>query len=313
VIGSNSLNIRKYTSLLILFLLGACTGPVLDRDYQGMRPRPQPRQYFSAVKKKVALLPFFNESPYGGTDLGITATEELRVEMARTGEFLIDPMGSKMFGPSKEIYAGGGSKLIQLARKAKVAGINFVIFGRVVEARIREKSDEIGVVRETKSYTEAKVEVRVFDVNSNKEIFIETLKGYADDSSYRFFSQDAEGQLEQRRELLRYSVKVAVRRAIPRLLEVSKKLDWVGRVAKIVGTKIYINAGRESGLQLGDVLKVLTEGQEIYDPETGALIGVSKGEVKGTLEIIDYFGPDGTIAVLHSGGTVHEGDYVQLY
>lgn len=296
-----------------LFFLVACTGPVVERDYQGMRPRQAPRQYFSAVKKKVALLPFFNEAPYGGADLGVTATEELRVEMARTGEFLIDPMGSKMFGPSKEIYAGGGSKLIQLARKAKVSGINFVIFGRVVEARIREKTDEIGVVRETKSYTEAKVEIRVFDVNSNKEIFIETLRGYADDSSYRFFSQDTEGQLEERRELLRYAVKVAVRRAIPRLLDVSKKLDWVGRVAKIVGTKIYVNAGRESGIQVGDVLKVLTEGQEIYDPETGALIGVSKGEVKGTLEIIDYFGPDGSIAILHSGGTVHEGDYVQLY
>lgn len=299
--------------LVLGFSLLSCSTPVVERDYQGMRPRPKPRQYFSAVKKKVALLPFFNEAPYGGEDLGIIATEELRNEMSRTGEFLIDPMGSKMFGSSKEIYAGGGSKLIQLSRKAKVAGLNFVIFGRVIEARIREKSDEIGVVRETKSYTESRVEVRVFDVNSNKEIFIDTLKGYADDSSYRFFSQDTEGRLEQRRELLRYAVKVAVRRAIPRLLEVSKKLDWVGRVAKIVGTKIYINAGRESGLQLGDVLKVLTEGQEIYDPETGALIGVSKGEVKGTLEIIDYFGPDGTIAVLHSGGTVHEGDYVQLY
>ena len=57
----------------------------------------------------------------------------------------------------------------------------------------------------------------------------------------------------------------------------------------------------------------MTEGQEVYDPETGALIGVSKGELKGTLEVIDYFGPDGAIAILHSGGSVLEGDYVTLY
>ncbi|MEI8346581.1 MAG: hypothetical protein WCG27_03885, partial [Pseudomonadota bacterium] len=48
-------------------------------------------------------------------------------------------------------------------------------------------------------------------------------------------------------------------------------------------------------------------------PDTGALIGTSKGEVKGAIEIIDYFGPDGAVAVLHSGGQVQEGDFVQLY
>ena len=57
----------------------------------------------------------------------------------------------------------------------------------------------------------------------------------------------------------------------------------------------------------------MTEGQEVYDPETGALIGVSKGQLKGTLEIVDYFGPDGAIAILHSGGSVLEGDFVTLY
>jgi hypothetical protein len=169
------------------------------------------------------------------------------------------------------------------------------------------------VIRETKSYTEAKVEIRIFDVNSNKEIFTDTIRGFADDSNFRFFTQDRESRLTYRQELLRYAVRVAVRKAVPKVIKIASKLDWVGRVAKIIGNKIYINAGRKSGLQISDILKVITEGQEIYDPETGALIGVSKGEIKGTLEIIDYFGPDGAIAILHSGGSVLEGDFVQLY
>lgn len=287
--------------------------PLVQRNSRGKRPRKTPRAQFNGVKKKAALLTFFNESPYGGQDLGVTATEELRKELSRTGEFVIDPMAKKLFGGSKEIYAGGGVQLVQLARKAKVAGLNFVIFGRVADARVREKNDEIGIVRETKSYAEGKVELRIFDVNSNKEIYSDTIRGYADDSNYRFFQQAKEERLTYRREILRYAVRVAVRKAIPRILEVSSKLDWVGRVARIIGNKIYINAGRNSGIQIGDVLKVITEGQEIYDPETGAMIGVSKGEVKGTIEVIDYFGPDGSTAILHSGGSVQEGDFVQLY
>jgi hypothetical protein len=305
--------IKLFTVLFLLQCLMGCTTGVIQRDSQGKRPRIEERKYFAGVKKKVALLPFFNESPFESDDLEVNATEELRVELSRSGEFLVDPSSYKLFGTSKEIYVGGGLKLVQLTRQAKIAGINFVIFGRVIDARVREKSDEIGIVRQTKSYTESKVEVRVYDVNAGKEIYTETVQGYADDSTYRFFASDREDYLTYRRDLLRYAVRVATRKSVPKVVELASKLDWVGRVAKIIGNKIYLNAGRESGINIGDILKIITEGTEIFDPETGALIGMSKGDMKGTIEVIDYFGSDGSIAILHSGGQVLEGDFVQLY
>lgn len=299
--------------ILISLLTYSCGSKVVRRNSLGQRQVTEQEKPFDGIKKKVVLLKFFNEAPYGGEDLAITATEEFRKEISRTGEFILDPMSKKIFGESKEIYAGGGVKLVQLSRKAKISGINFVVFGRITEARIREKTDEIGLVRETKSFAEAKLELRIFDVNSNKEIFSETLRGYADDNKFQVYGTNTESHIEYRRDLLRYASKVAVRMMIPKVVEISTKLDWIGRVARIIGSKIYINAGRKSGIQISDILKVITEGQEIFDPETGALIGVSKGEVKGTVEIIDYFGPDGAVAILHSGGTVQEGDFVQLY
>ena len=57
----------------------------------------------------------------------------------------------------------------------------------------------------------------------------------------------------------------------------------------------------------------MIDGEKIFDPTTGALIGKSKGQVKSTIEIIDYFGNDGSIGVIHSGGSVQIGDIVQLY
>lgn len=300
-------------STICFLILTSCGSGVVNRDPYGKRPRVEERKYFSGVKKKIALLPFFNESPFESEDLEVNATEELRNELSRTGEFMVDPTSYKLFGSSKEIYVGGGMKLVQLTRQAKIAGINFVVFGRVIDARVREKSDEIGIVRQTKSYTESKVEIRVFDVNAGKEIYTETINGYADDSTYRFFASDREDYLSYRRDLLRYAVRVAVRKSIPKVVELASKLDWVGRVAKIIGNKIYLNAGRDSGINIGDILKIITEGQEIYDPESGALIGMSKGDMKGTIEVIDYFGTDGSIAILHSGGQVLEGDFVQLY
>jgi hypothetical protein len=249
----------------------------------------------------------------GGEDLAIVATEEFRREVSKSREFLIDPNGETIFGNSKEIYSGGGIKLVQLARKAKMSGVNIVVFGRIKEARVRQKSDEIGFVRKVKSLAETYVEIKVYDVLANKELFSETVDGNISDDNMKFYQAETEDNLAYRQDLLRYSVKVAVRKFVPRVVQVGARLDWMGRVAKIIGTRIYLNAGRSSGINLGDIMKVITEGQEVYDPESGAMIGMSQGEVKGTLEVVDYFGADGTICVLHSGGSVTEGDFVQLY
>ncbi|MDP7321479.1 MAG: hypothetical protein QF441_12775 [Bacteriovoracaceae bacterium] len=314
------MSVKQFSFLLsFIFFLAACTNqPVRRRGTGYVQRSAKPSsngtdQFFSPVKKKIALLKLFNESPFGKEDLAITATEELRREISRTKDYIIDPEASNLFGSSKEIYSGGGLKLAQLSRKAKLSGVNLVVFGRISQARVRQKADEIGFVRKTKSYAESIVEIRVFDVVANKEIFSEKMNGNINDSSFRFFMSQRDAHVSYRRGLLRYSVKVAVRRFIPKLVKLGEKLDWTGRVARIIGSKVYVNAGRKSGLNVGDILKVMTEGQEIYDPESGALLGVSKGEVKGTLEVIDYFGPDGAVTILHSGGSVTEGDFVQLY
>jgi hypothetical protein len=298
--------------LTLVFIVSSCA-PITRRQPLNRTSRVNKVTEFSPIKKKIALLSFYNESPMGGDDLAITATEEFRREIARSRDFIIDPEGEAIFGSSKEIYAGGGIKLAQLARKAKMSGVNVVIFGRIKEARVRQKSDEIGFVRKVKSLAESYVEIKVYDVLSNKELFSETVDGNISDDNLRFYKAESEDNLAYRQELLRHSVKTAVRKFVPRVAKVGSKLDWLGRVAKIIGTRIYINAGRASGINLGDILKVITEGQEIYDPESGAMIGMSQGDVKGTLEVVDYIGTDGAVCILHSGGSVTEGDFVQLY
>lgn len=312
----------SYLSVLLSLIVSCTSKPIQRRgtgyyhhNNQGYGGSQNPSNFeaYNPIRKKVALLPFYNESPFGKEDLAITATEEFRKELVRMRDYVVDPEAQALFGSSKEIYAGGGIKLAQMTRKAKLSGINLVVYGRITHARVRQKTDEIGIVRKTKSYAESVVEIRVFDIHANKEIFSEKMDGNINDSNHKFFMSERDATINYRRNLLRYSVRVAVRRFLPKINKLGAKLDWTGRVARIIGSKIYVNAGRKSGLNVGDILKVMTEGAEIYDPESGALIGVSKGEVKGTLEIIDYFGADGAVSLLHSGGSVTEGDFVQLY
>jgi hypothetical protein len=272
----------KWMTNFALFFVVACSMGApsrrtpLDPGNERHGQRPTQVKEFNPIRKKIALLAFFNESPFGGEDLAIQSTEEFRREISRTKDFLVDPTAAQIFGSSKEIYSGGGIKLAQLTRKAKMAGVNLVIFGRIVDARIRQASDEIGFVRKTKALAETKVEIKVFDVISSKELMSDVVDGSVHDDNYRFYVTEEEENMAYRQDLLRYSARVAVRKFIPRLAQIGSKLDWTGRVAKIIGTKVYINAGRESGVNIGDILKIVTEGQDIYDPETGAMIGEIK-------------------------------------
>ncbi len=310
------MRLKSLFAVLIVCSLVSCAMPVVKRNYTPKRSdyKRLKRKFSNIVRKKVAVLPLVNESPFGGKDLAIVVREELRRELAKTGAMIFK--GNQLaipLGTSKDIYSGGGANMVQLARKAAREGLNFVMFGRITEARVRQKADEIGLLRKVRYFSEVKVELRIFDVSANKTVFNQTVLGYADDQNYEFYGEQRQERERYKRDLLRYTGRVAARRLVPKILNISNRLEWTGKVAKIIDSRVYINAGRASGINIGEILKVVTEGTEIYDPTTGALIGKTKGRLKGTLEVIDYFGADGAICVLHSGGAVQEGDIVTLY
>lgn len=303
---------------LSLFFLEACQlGAPIKRQSSGYNPRPLyqggPGARELPMRKKVALLTFDNQSLFGKKDLARFATEEFRKEFSRIPDYIIADKADEIFGDSKKVFSQGGMNLLSMTKKAKTEGIHLVIFGRILYSKVRQKTDEVGVIRKTDSFAESIVEIKVYDVYQGREVFSEKRDGNINDVSHKFFMSERDSILSYRRELLRYSVKLAVRRFMRDVQKLATKLEWIGRVARIIGQKVYVNAGRKSGLSIGDILKVITNGEDIYDPQTGALLGVSQGEIKGTLEVIDYFGEDGAVCVLNSGGQVTEGDHIQLY
>jgi hypothetical protein len=116
-----------------------------------------------------------------------------------------------------------------------------------------------------------------------------------------------------RAELTKLALRNAMGGAVPEVIRAIEKLAWQGRVAKVAGAKVYVNAGKASGLVVGDILRVTTPGDDIYDPTTGAFLGRTQGQLKGTVEVVDFLGTDGAVTEVHTGGNFQEADLVQLY
>jgi len=269
------------------------------------------REFF--IKKKLVILPIHNESPFGGKDLEVLATEEIRKYLLASGRYLIDLQNMDSFPNSQAVFQGGGRNINTLINRAKGFGLNLIIYGRIVDSSIRQKEDDIGLIKEVFLFGSSTVEIRVLDVNTEQEVLVKKVDAFTEDKSYQIQNLTNENKFELRRDLLRQATKLAVAKLIQPIWEKTKKKEWFGRIAKIVGKKIYINAGLESGVKIGDIMKVLTPSQDVFDPISGALIGKTKGEVKSTIEITDFFGNNGAVGILHSGGNVSPGDQVTLY
>ena len=78
-------------------------------------------------------------------------------------------------------------------------------------------------------------------------------------------------------------------------------LDWFCRVANIEGEEVYLNAGKLTGLRLGDVMEVV---------RTGGL--KERGEVKGKVQISAFFGIDASMGRLIHGRQPEANDILKL-
>ncbi|MBN1808534.1 MAG: hypothetical protein JW909_05660 [Planctomycetes bacterium] len=65
-----------------------------------------------------------------------------------------------------------------------------------------------------------------------------------------------------------------------------KEKAWQGSIMLVKGTQVYVNAGETMGMQRGMVLRAMSKGEELVDPETGLVLGSETTEI-GTITITD--------------------------
>lgn len=273
---------------------------------------PQNAESIGQPRKRVLVLNFWNDTPVTQTDFGMMAADVLRKSLA-TGQKVVLPTDVKSEFNTEDFVQGQHVRVAQLVREGRKLGIAVLVIGRVVKITFRQRGDDVGLFRQKQSLASVEVEVKVFDVQGGRELIATSQSGEASANALAVIDGSDLESITYRTDLTKVALHEAMAKVAPEVLKSVEKLAWQGRIAKLIGPKIYINAGRMSGLLSGDILRVLNPGEEIYDPITGALLGKSSGTLKGTLEVVDFIGTDAAVAETHTGGNFREGDLVQLY
>ncbi len=321
---------RAYKGLVVLTLfLMACTEPVVrDKDGSTQPLKQQPQQNAMSafippdLKKRLWVLEFNDPKEYPAElnskdvtqlKLGQRFTTKLVEGLNKDNSpYVVDLSEmSEVRDIKKDVNNKNElSEFIKLAASSNVAGL---LVGTVQNIKIEELGASEGIFRTRHLSMTMNVDFTLYDTQSGRQIYTGSELG-----NIQEIRSDVAGILEGAKmtelhlKVDQLSLQMA-EKMLTKLHPVSEKLGWSGRVVGIEGNRVYLNAGKRTGLKLGDILKVIDPSQQVLDPSSGGVIGHAPGRMKGTVKLIQLFGIDGAITVIQSGGGFIIGDRVELF
>ncbi|MEK6772401.1 MAG: hypothetical protein AABY64_00550 [Bdellovibrionota bacterium] len=308
-----------YSKLFLFFIICSALGCSLFETKQNL-PRKEIKDWnpskavdTGSPRKRLALLPFLDKNPNHPTDFKESSRRALMLDLNKSGNLIAMSADEFNLDLTKKL-ADGTYDMKELTKQTKDTGVSAFLVGQIVAVRIESKAGQIGIIRKLKTGIEVDVQVKVASIRGGKEIFNTVKTVRMEDENVRVAERvDTDRFVKANTELIQVMIKDAFLEFTSQIIASLDRITWEGRIAAVQGDRLFLNVGRISGLQVGDLLKVSEDGDDIYDPDSGVHIGKSPGRLKGTLEIISYFGTDGSIAVIHSGAGFKENDKVEVY
>ncbi len=290
-------------------------GPQMAQAQPAPAAPPQapaaPRQVtHKGPKLRVGIVDFVNKTSYGAGRLGSSASDILTTELFKTGAFILverdrlrQVLGEQALGQT------GVVNLETAAQAGRVLGLNALVTGSISQFGVTTGGADYGVYKQKVQTAKCTVDVRVVDASTGQLLFADSGKGEYERKAQEVLGLGTRAGYDE--TLGQEALRSSVTKFMDNLVQKLQSMEWSGAVAMVSGTDVYINAGRDVGLNPGDVLVVQTLGQEIIDPQTKLVLGRARGSVKGELlvtEIDEKF----TITKVRGGAGFQVGDYVRL-
>ena len=286
---------------------------IKDVDY-----RKNPDQV--SPKKRIVVLPFLDKEPSKrGVDVLINARVAFVNALNEKEKYIL--LEPNQIGLDAKNYVSDAQGLYDLQKLAadlikeeRSTSISSLLEGQVIEVRLKQAADQVGLIRDMKSSYEVVVRLRLVSVHNGQELFHTVKTVSLQEQSTRVVERAREDEIFAKNpELVEILIKDAFLDYANQIEEALNTVRWEGRIAAVRGEKFYLNVGQVSGVKIGDIMKVVENPSEVYDSQMGYELGKVPGKVKGTLEVISYFGQDGAVGVIHSGAGFKESDRVEFY
>ncbi|HEX9920856.1 MAG TPA: CsgG/HfaB family protein [Candidatus Methylomirabilis sp.] len=317
---------RPLCSILVLMglvLILGCAGgakeaksgekPQSDRSQEALRAQVDerlPRLTTTGVKKRIAVMDFENKTHYGARRLGHSASEMLVTTLLNTGQFiLVEREGLDKVLREQGLSMSGVINPNTAVAAGSILGLNAIVTGAVSEFGVQEGGFEVGPVVGSKSHTvRAVVDVRLIDTTTAQILMAES--GESQYTSRTLKVAGAGGGTSYDETVVGKALRGAIDDLGNKIVQKLERIPWSGRIARVSGEKVYVNAGSEVGLTEGLKLTAYSMGEPIIDPSTGLTLGYDESPI-GEL-VITQVREKYSVAIPQSGQGFREKDVVRL-
>jgi len=266
-------------------------------------PGPSLPFFQLGFKRKVAILDFENKTTYKEEKIGEAVAKKLSDKLESSQRIVaVDRT------VVSEMLRREGFKFETLTEPSVMKqahqslGIQAFTFGTVhdlslLSPKVSETSEE-----EATSAT-LKLEIRLMDASTGN--LLKTFIGRSP-----IFGTKETGENSKSKAVLK-AIDLGLEDILEGFLRQLDLLEWTTTVARVEGDGLYLNAGKSSGLRIGDTLEVFEPGKEIIHPVTNFSLGWTTGQLKGVIRVTDLFGVDAAIGKVVQGQGFNPNDVVK--
>lgn len=254
-------------------------------------------------KKKVAILGFENKTTYQEESIGEVVAKKLSDKL-ESSQRILTVDGTVV----TEMLRREGFKFESLMdssvmkRAYPSLGIQAFAYGTVQDLSLLSSKASESSQEEVTSAT-VKLEIRLIDASTGN--LLKTFIGRSPIFGTRETGENSKSKAVSK------AIDSSLDDILDGFLRQLDLLEWTTTIATVEKDNLYLNAGKLSGLRVGDTLEVFELGKEIINPVTHFSLGWTTGQLKGVIKVTDLFGVDAAIGKVVQGQGFTSNDIVK--
>jgi len=243
-------------------------------------------------KMRVAVLPFGATGKLGsfeGFDIGESLAAQLTTALTSTGCFVVaDRLALSHVLREQEMGLVGVTNPETAPRAGGVIGAQVLIKADITEFEPTKESGGLNLGFASSSLpfglrlggsgntSHVALDLRLLDATTGEVLFSRRVEASSSSKGLALgldFKNMTIGGDKFYKTPLGQATRVALADAVNLVIRDTRQIPWQGQVVSTRGQHIFINAGQDVGLNVGDVLQVSAVAEELIDPESGQILG----------------------------------------
>jgi curli biogenesis system outer membrane secretion channel CsgG len=273
----------------------------------------------SGPKKTVAVAGFENASGISSyLTMGDDFTAQLNDALTQSGQFIVVSRSelAKVF-TEQDLAASGRMAASLAAETGKAIPAQILVTGKITEFEEEASGGGQGLsihgvsIGGKKSNAHIAVIIQLIDSTTGEIIDSQRVEGSAAASGFNigYSGSFSLGSSSFKKTPLGKATQIAIDNAVNYIATALSKLPWQGRVVKVSGDTVYVNAGSNTGITNGMTFAVYRPGESLIDPETGVNLGSEKTKI-ADIAIFETQAKFSKAKVVNSSGEIKAADLV---